>query len=470
MAAPFISRKDVAAALHSLVYTTREPDTEALSQLLLIDLRVNAPSMPASDEARSFALRELLAEEIGTALSEQRANFGLDPADDREDADQARESIASDRDAGATLLIAWSLLYYRYVRADLDFAVEDLADAYGIEARTVTRYGNYGTRVLTHRLIRLEKAARRDQRQRRLLAALPYSAALHLIGREQLLDDLENQLPSLSPCHLLVSGASGIGKTALVQELLRHFIERDLLDQLLWIDAPLSIQFVRERLTEELLQEGGAISLREHLLLYRVAVVIDDAGSLVASASDIDVLLRDLGAAVVVLINPVGMPANRFALHLALPEIESAAAERMMTELLRLNPTIELEGRDLELIAHDLAARVGGNPLALKLTAAQWDRPDWDTLDSTVEEELFDRLYGTLSAALQRLWGALTLFPHPVRLLDLVALWRFDPTQIAALVRQHVIETNAHRSRAGRSGAHLHQNSVRDITGDPGDV
>ncbi len=443
MAAPFISRKDVEAALHALIYTTREPDTEALSRLLLVDLRVAAPTMPASDEARNFALRELLTEEISAALSEQRGHFGLDPADDRESIDQARESIAGDRDAGAALLLAWSLLHYRYVRADLSFSVEELASFYGIETRTVTRYGNYGTRVLTHRLIRQEKTARHDQQRRRLLTALPYSIDLHLIGRAKLLDDLENRLPRISPCHVLVTGASGVGKTALVQELLRRFIERDQLDQLLWFDAPPSIQFVRERLAEELLHESGAVSLREYLLLYRVAVVIDDAGSLVPSDGALDALLRDLGAGVVALISPLSAWADHFTLHVPLPEIEPAAAEGLMIEKLRSIRAVGLEARDLEQIARELAGRIGGNPLALKLAAAQWDRSDWDTIPSVVQDQLLDRLFAALDSAHQRLWCALALFSRPVELSDLLALWQFDPRQVAVLARQQIVEAGA---------------------------
>ena len=440
MAAPFISRKDVEAALRSLIYTTREPDTGALSRLLLVDLRVNAPAMPTSDEARNFALRELLAEEIGAALSEQREYFGLDPADDRENVDQVRESIASDRDAGAALLLAWSLLYYRYVRADLDLAVEVLANWYGIEARTVTRYGNYGTRILTHRLIQQERAARRDQQRRRLLAALPYGTALNLIGRAQLLDDLEKQLPSLSPCHVLVTGTSGVGKSSLVQELLRRFIERDQLDQLLWIDAPPSIQFVRERLAEELLGEGETVSVGEYLLLYRVAVVIDGAESLLTATGALVDLLRDLGAAVVVLINSMSAAVEHFALHVAVPEIDPAAAVRLLSERLRLSHSAELEVGDLDLVARDFAARIGGNPLALKLAAAQLDRSDWGALDSAVQEGLLDHLFRALTPAQQRLWGALALFSRPVDRSDLAALWRFDHRQVALLAREQIVE------------------------------
>ncbi len=442
MAVPYISRKDVEAALHSLIYTTREPDTDALSQLLLVDLRVSAPTMPASDEARRLALRELLAEEISTALSEQRAFFGLDRADDRESVDQALELIAGDRDAGAALLLAWSLLYYRYVRADLDFAVEALARAYGIETRTITRYGNYGTRVLTHRLIQRERAARRDQKLRRLLTALPYSTALPLIGREQLLDDLEQRLRNLSPCHVLVTGVSGIGKTSLVQELLRRFIERDQLDQLIWIEAPPSMQFVRERLAETLLHEGGAVNLREYLLIYRVAVVIDEAGGLELSAGDWEGLLRDLGAAVVVFITPVLTRMIPFALRVTLPEIDAAAADQLMVDLLRSDPTVELDPHDLEAIAHDLAGRVGGNPLALRLAATQWDRPDWEAISQTVQTDLFDRVFDALNSGQQRLWGALALFSHPIQRLELLALWQFDRAEVDALIQQHVIETN----------------------------
>lgn len=444
MAAPYISRGDVAAALNSLIYSTREPEIGALRQLLVVDLLVNAPSMPASDEARSYALRDLLTTEISKALSDQRENFGLDAADERESADQARESIRQDRAIEhATLLLAWSCLFYRYVRADLGFTVEDLAESYAVEMRTISRYANYGIRELTRRLIGLEAHARREQRRRRLLAALPSTVAVNLVGRERLLDEIEQVLPTLSPCHILVTGMSGIGKTSFVQELLRRFIERDQLDQLVWIEKPESIQYVRERLTEELLHEGGALGLREYLQMYRVAIVIDSFRSLAEQESALGALLSDLSAGVVVLINSSSVAAEHFTLHFALPNISPEDARTLIYDMLRRNPTLELEANDLDRTVRDLAEQVGGNPLALRLAAQNWDVLNATRLQNNIHERLLNDLFVALDSGEQQIWGALALLSAPISLDTLVTIWSFDEKQVLAMARQPIIAIGA---------------------------
>ncbi len=320
-------------------------------------------------------------------------------------------------------LLAWSSLYYRYVCVDLNVSVEELAECYGIEVRTIRRYVGVGARYLTRRLIELEQKARREQQRRRLLAALPYSVALPLVGRTHLLDELEHLPLTLYPCHILVTGMSGVGKTSFVQELLRRFIERDQLDQLVWLDEPKSIQFVRERLAEVFLREGGAVSLREYLLMYRVAVVIDGFSALIRQADALDALLHDLGAAVVVLINSVKVAVELFALHLPLPDIDPNDAVDLLAATLRLNPIIELEPRDFERLTHDLAAQVGGNPLALKLAAGFWDYTNWDTLHTDVQSGLLNRLFDALDPGQQQIWAALALFSRPAQIVELESLW-----------------------------------------------
>src|SRR5205085_8596291 len=142
-------------------------------------------------------------------------------------------------------------------------------------SRTITRYHDDGIDLLAQRLIHHEQSARRAQVERRLYAMLPYSVAITLIGRQELLEKTENLLTTLSPCHLLITGTTGVGKTVFVQELLRVQIAAGHLDHLVWLDEPVSAPFVREQMTEQLLREGGEISLRDYLLLYRVVVVLD---------------------------------------------------------------------------------------------------------------------------------------------------------------------------------------------------
>src|SRR3954468_6040103 len=175
MIVPYISREDVSAALCSLIHTTRKPVADGLQHLLLVDLLVNAPDMPNSDEKRAFAAQELLIMEITRALHEQCDLFRLLPPGERTQGDEIQKEAAELIKVGKHNLMAWSIVYYRYVRADLGLSVEELAQLFMVTPRTVTRYHDDGIDMLVQRLIREEQLARRSQTERRLYAMLPYS-------------------------------------------------------------------------------------------------------------------------------------------------------------------------------------------------------------------------------------------------------------------------------------------------------
>ena len=361
MVTPYISRADVAKALKGLLHSIREPDFTALHHLLLVDLLVTSPDMPNGDGIRDFAVRELLVTEITYALSDHRHMLRLDPPYERADRHEARSAIASDSQIGSVSLMAWSMLYYRYVRTDLSFSVETLAETVGADPHTINRYFNVGVRLLTQRLFKVEQEARRAQLQRRLYGALPFSVPVHLIGRDELLHYAEDLLVSLSPCHLQITGATGIGKTMFGQELVRRLIDSETLDQVVWLDQPKSVQYVREQLTELLLREGGEIVLRDYLQTFRVAVVVDGIDAMAADHGAVNALLRDLGAALVCLINRAYVPLETVAAHLVLPELERQDAYRLLAETLRLNHSAEAAYWDE--IALELYERVGVIPL-----------------------------------------------------------------------------------------------------------
>jgi len=439
MIVPYISREDVSAALSSLIHMTRKPVADGLQHLLLVDLRIMTPDMPDSDETRVFVAQELLVGEITRALHEQCDMFRLIPPGERTRGEDVEREAAELVKIGKHNLMAWSTLYYRYVRSDLGLSVEELAQLFTVTPRTVARYHDDGIDMLMQRLIHEERLARQTQIERRLYAMLPYSVPITLLGRNDLLEATERLLPTLSPCHLLITGATGIGKTVFVQELLRRQITAGQLDQLVWLDKPVSTQFVRQQMIEQLLREGGEITLRDYLLMFRVVVVVDGLDLLAVDRDALVGLLRALGAAVVILINRVHVPLEGVETHLPLPEIDPEAANTLINHALRLHAHADSE--HIRQVARDLYRQLGGNPLALRLAAGMWENSkNWDALNRDVHERLFGQMFAAFNEQTKRTWCAFVLLAHPTRFDEISNLWGTPARAVHLLLRHGLIE------------------------------
>lgn len=444
MVIPYISRDDVSAVLSSLIHTTGGNESTGLEHLLLVDLRVTAPDMPAGDEVRRFVVRDLLVTEITSALSEIRRSFELDAPDIRASLAGELTALADNIAADSHELTTWTVLYYRFVRADLSFSVERLAELLAVHTRTIARYTDEGIDLLTQRLIAAEQAARRHHLRRRLYALLPYSVPVRLFGRDEALQSAEDALSSLSPRHILITGAAGIGKTVFVQELVRRQIDAENIDHLVWIHQPETIMSVQHQLAEALLMHPESarheqVMLRDYLLLYRVAVVVDEIDVLSSDAEAFAALLRDLGAAFVCLISRTRIALDSVTARLHLTELSDVEAKALVQETLRLHPVLNADDR--QAIAADLFEHVGGNPLALRLAAAMWESSDdWAALEAGVQSGILTRLYEQLSLDERRAWAVLALHPRPVSVADLDGLWHIRPEAFGALQRLMLTE------------------------------
>ncbi len=434
-AVPYISREDVSATLGGLIHFSTKPEPNSLRHLLLVDLRITTPHAPESDLIRDYAVREILVSEITAALNEHRAIFKLRPLEVHADIQEVVQEAAQAVAQSAPELLIWSLLYYRFVRSDLGFTVERLSELLALHPRSIPRYQNEGIELLTARLIHAEQNARVAQNRRRLYAALPYSGSLRLYGRDDLLRETHKKLGELSPPHLLITGSVGVGKTAFTQELLRLEIEAGSLDRILWIDHPVTAAFVSQHISETLFQEGSSVTLREYLLLFRIAVVLDGADRLFSDDTALHELLQDLGGALVCITNLTYRPLKGINLHLALPEIDRNAARRLVSDL-SLHEDIDTAAQ----LSDALYARVGGNPLALKLGAGLWatDEP-WASVAHDLTFHVLSLIYRGLGNKAQRAWCLLALCRTEVTPVTL-ASWNVALDAITLLRRHELVE------------------------------
>jgi hypothetical protein len=134
-----------------------------------------------------------------------------------QDKDMALEALCQDFRHHSVELEAWSLLYYRYVCVNLSLALDEISALVGQNKRTLHRRQQFGVQRLTHELVRLERQSRCQHQQYVLRARLPATRPPFLIGRDHPLESALRQLHQpQSPRHLILYGAPGVGKSAIV--------------------------------------------------------------------------------------------------------------------------------------------------------------------------------------------------------------------------------------------------------------
>jgi tetratricopeptide (TPR) repeat protein len=422
---PFISWESVRSALDSLVYLSTARSPNPLEHLLLVDEFLTNPDFPQGPHGRQFALDRILVTTIEEQYQRVRAALGMKPPDPDMEFDAALAEAVADERTGNLEAVGWGLLYFRFVRSELGLSLDMLAPAIHADPRTLRRYQHHAIHRLTEQLIQDEWFARIRHRQRRLMTELPSGPAC-LYGREPELREM-GELFDEGICHrVLVTGATGIGKTAFVQAVLREQIERGALDQLVWIRSPATAEFVRRTLIERLLPEDSSIHLREALLLRRVGIVLDGIESLLEDGYEMEALLEELNPAIVFLTSRVAAPLRNITRHIALNELNGEDTVALAGSI---------AGRRLdEESALEVHRVLGGNPLAVKL-AAQSQTRNMDT------GELYHHRYNRLSERLRRAWYIFALVaPNPVDPSKLAGTWPISQNDISHLTRHYLLD------------------------------
>ncbi len=405
----------------------------------LIARRVRqSPEAVEGAVAAEQVVYNLLVEHITVTLERLRRLEGLPFAADTERA-AAEAALRQDFWQGNTELEAWSVLYYRYVRVDLDLQMQSIAAIASQELRTVRRRLKHGITRLTAQLIEAERVARARQACLRMRLALPSASPPRLYGMTDVTSRALDALNATPPCPVVLHGAGGLGKTALASYLAHCLIEQeqDAIDDLVWLHGAPS-DALPTRLLEGLGQSAAhpdpLMALRAYAQTYRLLVVLDAAESLVADARALDTLLGALGAARVVITSRTAPPAVCDLLPLTLHEFDAHDAwEFMEHEFERTHGKPSDTPRRSADFARVWEA-VGGNPLALRVAVGHLRFFAADRVAGLLAQlpaggqTLFDALYraawDALDADARRLWLALLLYPseHAASIDDLEQL------------------------------------------------
>ncbi len=445
-ATPFITEENVSQALDALLFTAT-PHPRALNMLALVDEVVSNPSLPASSRPREFAMTNLLLDMITQEL--MRLRRVVHPEDQAAAMTPTGSSLLEDElprmrldmASGSYRLMAWSFLYYRYVRVDLNVTPEKLGEWTGLDARTLRRYRTRALRELTHKLIQAEWDARERQRRRRLLGRLPSATPVRLFGREEAFDRAEALLTQHRAHHLLVVGAPGVGKTVFVQEFIRRQINRSALEAAVWIASPETAEQVMRQLEDGLLANpvprgtASQTAVRDVLMSYRVAIILDDVQLI--NRDDLDRLLGYLSPALVCITSPAFVALRSPVEALVLHDLDRDAI-RAYVHHMRQQSMTETQNDDDSVY---IEARVGGNPLAIKLALDALGAETDLLVTHEPLETLFDKRYRLLTWSQRRAWYAVAITADSGLTLDeLLTVWG-DVTRAdaAALLVHHLI-------------------------------
>ncbi|MCL4247393.1 MAG: hypothetical protein KJ065_04500 [Anaerolineae bacterium] len=437
---PYISPDAVHASLKRMTFGERQRDqTNPLDHLYLVERQIEDRDAP-----RGAALREIAVARVLTRLIRRRLNAYcrlLNVPALRDDTDRAGALHDLERvgQLDHMALKHWALLYYRYVRADLELDAPHLCVPLNIEERTFRRYQRAAIDRLTVRLTKAEWRARRKARHRRLVATLPGQTSPRLFGRDAQLN-LALDWCNSGPQKLLVSGSLGVGKTQFVRALVEQLIADDRVDDVIWLDTPATVAAVELRLREHAAVRGVLdFDLREHLLAARLVVVIDGIDDLLGDMAALDRLLRDLEAAHVILIADqyVLLPTVTAALTLEpLAWDDTQALAAYWWQQLQGDPAVS----SVELEA--LANASHGNPLSLNLMIHGYGHMVDETLNQVSTRSLYQQTTARLSAEARGLWHIMALTPpEGMALARLRALWgsRVDAPFVDELLLKHIV-------------------------------
>ncbi len=435
----YISIDEVRAALDSMINPTGQKTFEGLKGLMLVDEFLANPDLPVLDQehSREFALYEILCTIISNRLHQHRVALEFDPMQD-DTLSRATKALIRDFGIPSSPLTCWSLLYYCYVRVELNISLSEHSDIISVDKRTTRRYRDEAIRLLTDELGYEEWQARIRQRKRRLYAQLPNINAT-ILGREDLLENIRKLVSETLSATVFITGGRGIGKTAFtawcVQEII---INEDLhqYDYIVWINAPSTFEEAYTQIELQIAQTNIPIKLREWLILRRVCVIVDDISHL--SPQDMNALMILLKPTLVFLTSPAHIKSNHLDHYLNLPPLKDENSKALIEAY-----AASLHGHDMlsPQVVDLIITQSGGNPQMLRLAVN-----DLVIGDGVPYEEVLVRLYGASFTALQSeekqaLFCILLGSPETFTPAEVCSLWSFvDPKNILRLAQMHLLE------------------------------
>ncbi|GAB5491428.1 MAG: hypothetical protein Phog2KO_16430 [Phototrophicaceae bacterium] len=298
---PVISIESITLALKTLDYTSSSlSETQILESLQLVDFHLQKANRPSAEDIRSWMIRKILVEYITTEVNKIRYYFGLNDVSTRHNRQDELKALDLISQQDSPELAGWSILYVRYVRPELNFSVQELAESLNITQRTLRRYQEIATYKLRDILIDAEWHIRQYQQLNYLKSLIPHHIP-SLVGREAECKTVLSYLNQASKFPIHIYGEKGIGKSAFCATIAHTLIEEQSLDYLIWLRNPPSINYIINKLWDTLLPYSSDIHWREILSYQHLLLVLEDIDELAIDTQAWANLSADLQGASVIL-------------------------------------------------------------------------------------------------------------------------------------------------------------------------
>jgi hypothetical protein len=345
---PQITPAAVKTALQALRYHPNTNRSYPLENLLLVELLLRSPDMPAHSHNRRLALQHILIERIMTVYGNCRSQLEMPIPNPEASKNTILSDVKADLMTGHIELIGWSWLYHLYGRYELELEAREFWKQGAFEERTRRRYQNHALRRLAEQLHDREWEARKHYRKRHLHLKLP-TMSQPVIGRDDILADLEHSLDVIFPVIWQITGEDGIGKTALIRELLRRQIKTETLDDLFWFSRPESVKSVEQALLAEFnvpsLQAINSIAAD-----YRIVLVLDGVESLEYDLVGLNYVLAALPHLMIYLTNRRRFSLPELIHHVTLKGLKPADAQKLMDYLKMTQRGYDFNSEEVEMI------------------------------------------------------------------------------------------------------------------------
>ncbi|MGF1505349.1 MAG: AAA family ATPase [Anaerolineae bacterium] len=230
---------------------------------------------------------QALADAITDRLNALRKIEGLSAVDPMCTRIQAEADLGMDFSQGSVPLESWSVLYYRYVRVDLDMQVQDIERITGVAARQIRRRETNGCWLLAGLISRYEQETRFAHWDIWLQSKLPARQTDQLHGVGDLIETVGASIAQRPGAVTALTAPGGMGKTTIAREVAAHLLQHHVFDEFAWLTLHSPVTEA-ELLNQLAVQLGflhlfdAALEERKHALRIllaqrRALIVIDNA-------------------------------------------------------------------------------------------------------------------------------------------------------------------------------------------------